>query len=172
MLWKLRLLWYRVDKAALAFAAFFGLMVGALAFAAGAVFTSRDEQRIRVQAFHERSVECLARNIYYEARGEPAAGQFAVAEVTMNRVASPLYPRTVCDVVYQRAAFSWTLVGPLPGPEGDEWESARRVAEAVYYGKHIPGVEGALFYHATYVKPAWSKQRQRVARIGRHVFYR
>ena len=69
--------------------------------------------------------------------------------------------------------FSWTdfsLI--LEEPEGPEWERAQRIAEAVYYGKRLPRLNGAIFYHATYVRPDWSKERQRVARIGRHVFYR
>jgi N-acetylmuramoyl-L-alanine amidase len=172
MLYKLRLIWWRLDKGAFAFALFFGAVVGALAFAAGAVFTQRDEERSRAQEFHARSVECLARNVYHEARGETIAGQYAVAEVTMNRRASPGYPKTVCEVVYQRAAFSWTGFRVLPAPSGDEWEQAQRVAEIVYYQKRAPTMQGVLFYHATYVKPDWAEERTRVARIGRHVFYR
>src|SRR5687767_4605735 len=173
MLWKLRLLWYRTDKGALAFGVFFSLIVGALVFALNAVFWDRDAQAARVREFHARNLDCLARNVYYEARGEPAAGQYAVAEVTMNRRAHPRYPNTVCEVVFQKSAFSWTdfsLV--LEEPRGDEWERAQRIAEAVYYGKRLPTLNGALFYHATYVRPDWSHERQRIARIGRHVFYR
>ncbi|MGQ0547152.1 MAG: cell wall hydrolase [Betaproteobacteria bacterium] len=173
MLWKLRLFWYRLDKAMFAFALFFAAVVGTLCFAAGAVFMQRDADRARAREFHARSVDCLARNVYYEARGEPAAGQYAVAEVTMNRVASRRYPRTVCEVVYQRAAFSWTDFSVvLPRPAGDEWERAQRIAEAVYYQKRLPTLQGALHYHAVYVQPEWSNERQRIARIGRHVFYR
>ena len=173
MLWRLRVFWYRLDKAALAFAAFFSLVVGALAFAAGLVFMQREAEHLRQREFHARSLDCLARNVYYEARGEPAAGQYAVAEVTMNRRAHPRYPNTVCEVVYQKSAFSWTdfsLV--LEEPRGDEWGRAQRIAETVYYGKRLPTLNGAIFYHATYVRPDWSHERQRVTRIGRHVFYR
>ena len=173
MLWKLRLLWYRTDKAALAFALFFGVVIGALVFAFLGVSAYRDAQADALRDFHARSLDCLARNVYYEARGEPAAGQYAVAEVTMNRRANPRYPNTVCEVVYQKSAFSWTdfsLV--LEEPRGEEWERAQRIAEAVYYGKRLPTLQGALFYHATYVRPDWAQERQRIARIGRHVFYR
>jgi N-acetylmuramoyl-L-alanine amidase len=173
MLWKLRLLWYRTDKAALAFAAYFALIVGALVFAAGLVFDYRDAQREAVREFHARSLECLARNVYYEARGEPTAGQYAVAEVTMNRKASPYYPKTVCDVVYQREAFSWTGMGELEEPGGDAWLRAVNVAEDVYYQRRPRTLQGnVIHFHATYVQPDWSKERRRVARIGRHVFYR
>src|SRR2546426_11425059 len=125
---------------------------------------------------------CLARNVYFEARGEPAAGQYAVAEVTMNRKASRRFPRTVCAVVYQKnwdpilgrhvGAFSWTEFNELPAPSGEEWERALKVAEAVYYRRYTPVLEGALFFHATYITPDWAKEKKRVARIGRHVFYR
>jgi N-acetylmuramoyl-L-alanine amidase len=173
MLWKLRLLWYRTDKAALAFALFFSLIVGALIFAMNAVHWHRDAGAARIRDFHVRSLDCLARNVYYEARGEPSAGQYAVAEVTMNRKASPRYPKTVCEVVYQKEAFSWTELGVLEPPAGTEWSRAIRVAEDVYYQRRPRTLQpNVLHFHATYVRPDWSHEKQRVARIGRHVFYR
>lgn len=172
MLWKLRLLWYRTDKAAAVFALFFGLVVGSLVFALSAVYADRDAKAASMREFHARSLDCLARNVYYEARGESSAGQYAVAEVTMNRKASPRYPKTVCEVVYQKEAFSWTELGVLEPPAGDAWLRAIQVAEDVYYQRRPPTLHGVLHFHATYVRPDWSKERQRVARIGRHVFYR
>jgi spore germination cell wall hydrolase CwlJ-like protein len=182
MLWKLRVIWYRMDKAPLVAALFFALVVGVLAGAATSVFNYRDAQRAAVREFHARSLDCLARNVYYEARGESLAGQYAVAEVTMNRKASPRYPKTVCEVVYQKGwdplrgryvgAFSWTEFDSLDEPEGPEWQQAVEIAEQVYYQKRAPAMPGALHFHATYVQPEWSKERPRVARIGRHVFYR
>src|SRR5262245_19620578 len=182
MLWKLRLWWWGVDKAAGAFFLYFGLMVGALVFAFLAVCWERDAAQERVREFHARSLECLARNVYYEARGESASGQYAVAEVTMNRKASPLYPKTVCEVVYQKnwdalrgrfvGAFSWTEFEVLQAPGGEAWRRAQKVAEDVYYQRRAPTLDGALHFHATHVQPDWSKDRARVARIGRHIFYR
>ena len=172
MLWKLRLFWYRTDIAAWAFASYFALVVGSLVFAAAEVFKKRDAERARVREFHSRSLDCLARNVYYEARGESVAGQYAVAEVTMNRKASPLYPKTVCEVVYQREAFSWTEAGDLETPAGPAWKRAQKIAEEVYYQRRAPTMSGVLHFHAVYVQPDWSKERRRVARIGRHVFYR
>ncbi|MGH8732463.1 MAG: cell wall hydrolase, partial [Burkholderiales bacterium] len=117
--------------------------------------------------------DCLARNVYYEARGEPSAGQYAVAEVTMNRKASPHYPKTVCAVVYQKEAFSWTELDVLEPPAGDAWIHAVHVAEDVYYQRRPRMLQAnVIHFHATYVRPDWSKERQRVARIGKHVFYR
>lgn len=171
MFWKLRLFWYRVDTTALAAALFVAVVIGVLAVTANAVSRQRDEQRAALRDFHSRSVECLALNVYHEARGEPIAGQYAVAEVTMNRKASLGYPKTVCEVVYQKSAFSWTAQR-VARPDGGEWRRALKVADEVYFQRRAAMLPGVLHYHATYVQPAWSTERQRVARIGRHVFYR
>ena len=91
----------------------------------------------------------------------------------MNRKAPPRYPSTVCEVVYQKEAFSWTWLGPLEPPAGDAWRRAQRVAEEVYYQRRPRTMSPACsHFHATYVQPDWSNERERVARIGRHVFYR
>ena len=129
-----------------------------------------------------RQLTCLALNIYHEARGEPTAGQNAVAEVTLNRVASPRYPNTICEVVYQKGwdrirrrdvgAFSWTEFDVKPKLKKTEWLRAIAVAEAVYYQRQKPEVDGALFYHARSIKPSWARKKTPVARIGRHIFYR
>jgi N-acetylmuramoyl-L-alanine amidase len=166
----------------IAFGLYFFLIVAALGAAFLEVASHRDAQRARVREFHARSLECLARNVYYEARGESIAGQYAVAEVTMNRKAARSYPKTVCEVVYQQnwdplrgrfvGAFSWTEFDVLPAPAGEAWSRAQMVAEEVYYERRAPTLNGALHFHATYIKPEWSKERERVARIGRHVFYR
>jgi len=130
----------------------------------------------------KRELTCLALNVYYEARGEPLAGKYAVAEVTMNRVASRRYPGTVCEVVYEKrwdrlrkrhvGAFSWTEFDIIPHPEGEQWHQAREVAEAAYSGRRQPQLKGALHYHATYIRPSWSRGMQPVARIGGHIFYK
>jgi N-acetylmuramoyl-L-alanine amidase len=182
MLYKLRLLWYRTDKAALAFGGFFSLVVGALVLAFTGVSESREAKEAAVRAFQARSLDCLARNVYYEARGESSAGQYAVAEVTMNRRASKHYPKTVCEVVYQKnwdplrkryvGAFSWTEFDVLDAPRGEAWRRATQIAEDVYYQRRPATMHGALHFHATYIEPDWSKERPRVARIGKHVFYR
>ena len=129
----------------------------------------------------KRELTCLALNVYYEARGEPLAGKYAVAQVTMNRVVSRRYPGTVCEVVYEKkwdrlrkryvSAFSWTEFDVVAHPEGEQWRRAREVAEAVYFGRQSPQVKRAVLYHATYVRPSWARGRQPVARIGGHVFY-
>jgi spore germination cell wall hydrolase CwlJ-like protein len=130
----------------------------------GKVRAGRDAQRAE-------DLRCLAENVYYESRGEPLVGQYAVAEVTMNRVASPDFPDTVCAVVHARGAFSWTYGDSLPEPFGYEWRRAKAVAGSVYENREAPLVDGALFYHATRVSPDWAATRSQVALIGRHLFY-
>jgi spore germination cell wall hydrolase CwlJ-like protein len=172
--WRRRfaLFWYGGNKAPWLFVFVAGLVVAGLAFALYTAIAYQDERRKRVREFHKQSLTCLALNVYFEARGEPVAGQYAVAEVTMNRKASGIYPNTVCGVVYERSAFSWTAVDLMPEPEGEAWTRAQEIADEVYYGRHTPVLNGALFFHATYVKPDWAAERRRVARIGNHVFYR
>jgi spore germination cell wall hydrolase CwlJ-like protein len=178
----LRIWWNRTDKTAWAAGAVILVLVGLFAFLTQAVLERKEARRSRALEAQRQNLECLARNVYFEARGEPLAGQYAVAEVTVNRQASRLYPRTICEVVYQKnwdplrkryvGAFSWTEFDVLPEPSGEEWERAWRVAEAVYYGKEVPRLQGAMHFHATYIKPSWAKSKQRVARIGNHVFYK
>jgi len=172
MLWKLRLFWESADKAGLVVAGYLVFVIGGLLLAANSVFVQRDAQAARQRDFHATSLQCLARNVYYEARGESMAGQYAVAEVTMNRKASLGYPKTVCEVVYQKDAFSWTGMNSLDSPAGPSWQRALKVAQDVYYGRRQSELHGVLHYHATYVQPEWSKEKERVAKIGRHVFYR
>lgn len=168
-----RFVWHTTGKRPLVLVTIFGLGLTAFGALIHAVTASRTKAN---------ELTCLALNIYYEARGEPLAGQYAVAEVTMNRVASPYYPDTVCEVVYQKnwdplrgryvGAFSWTERDERAVPQGEQWQLAKRIAEEVYSGRHRPVLHGALHYHATYVRPGWSRERQYLARIGRHVFYR
>jgi spore germination cell wall hydrolase CwlJ-like protein len=144
---------------------------------------SRDEAA-RLTAVHARAreVRCLAENIYYEARGEPLDGQYAVAEVTMNRVRSPLYPKTVCGVVYDTrwdpargrfvGHFSWTEDQDRPDPWGPAWEQAVKFATAMYNDTYMPLVPDALHYHAIDARPDWARSLHSVKRIGNHLFYR
>jgi hypothetical protein len=137
----------------------------------------------RSQEFHARTqdLNCLAKNIYHEARGEPTNGQYAVAEVTMNRVASKHYPNTVCEVVFQEnfdiirkrnvSAFSWTELDTTSPVDGKTWKHAWKIAEQVYDEQAESRVEGALFYHSKYIRPRWSRGKRRIAKIGRHIFY-
>jgi spore germination cell wall hydrolase CwlJ-like protein len=139
-----------------------------MALATTSAWLDRAEERRLAQRAED--LQCLAENVYYEARGEELVGQYAVAEVTMNRVASPAFPNSVCGVVHSRGAFSWTY-RQNPAPFGYEWLRAWNVASSVYDNSEAPFVKGALFYHATYVSPGWAATRSQVALIGRHIFY-
>jgi len=70
------------------------------------------------------------------------------------------------------ADFSWTELGALSPPDGPAWKQAMAVASTVYDDLNTPVVPGALFYHATSVRPGWSRNRRAVATIGNHIFYR
>lgn len=171
--------WFLRDRENLAFIALFALIIATLG---GMVFFAYvDHLKIRWAEQRQADLMCLARNVYHEARGEPLAGQYAVAEVTMNRVASNNFPNTVCEVVYEKrldvgrnrlvAAFSWTELDAVENPRGSQWERARRAAAAIYDRQHEPVLPDALYYHADRIEPRWAKEKQRVAKIGRHIFY-
>lgn len=116
---------------------------------------------------------CLFAAIYFEARGEPPAGQAAVAHVIMNRVASARYPDDICSVVKQPAQFSffWDGKSDQPG-EPRAYMQAVLIALAVVDGEIPDNTGGAMWYHANYVAPSWRLAFAYTGRIGRHLFYR
>jgi spore germination cell wall hydrolase CwlJ-like protein len=124
-----------------------------------------------------REVECLARNIYFEAGGEPRAGKIAVAEVTMNRVKSKQFPRTVCAVVHQKTKgtcqFSWVCEGKKNVyRNSDAWRDSIKIAENILISKKEYGIIGsAKYFHATYVDPEWAERKRVIKKIGQHIFY-
>ena len=127
----------------------------------------------------ERQRLCLTQGIYYEARGERALGQLAVAEVVLNRVASNRYPNTICGVVFQgakanRCQFSFACMANVMNKPRNQiaWRKAQRLAHNVLSGKVRNSVIGtATYYHATYVSPYWAPSMVEVAKIGQHIFY-
>jgi len=132
-----------------------------------------------------KQVFCLAKNIYFEARNEPIRGQVAVAQVTLNRVESNLFPNSICNVVYQARVekgkivlngcqFSWYCDGEPDRIKysSEAWIRSIKVAEIVIRGEYPDVTGGALFYHADYVDPLWAKEKKLVRIIGRHLFYR
>lgn len=123
-----------------------------------------------------REVECLAKNIYYEAGGEPYYGKLAVAQVTMNRVKSNQFPRTVCGVVYQKTKgtcqFSWVCEDGHRPRYGKAWKDSVAIAENILINKRSYDVVGsAKYFHATYVDPSWSNTKRMIKQIGNHIFY-
>ena len=113
--------------------------------------------------------ECLARAVYFEARGEPLEGQLAVAQVILNRVASGRFSSTVCGVIAQRGQFSFDR-SRLP-VEGRDWRVAKAIAAiAATAGWDIVAPRATAF-HATRINASWTTMRK-VGTIGNHVFYR
>lgn len=124
-------------------------------------------------------LNCLARAVYFEARGESARGQAAVAQVVLARKRTPGRPKTICGVVYEGShlstgcQFSFTCDGiPDTIDSKAAWSRAKNIALRAMRGKLKQVVRGATFYHANYVHPYWAASMQRVATIGSHIFYR
>lgn len=117
-------------------------------------------------------LHCLALNVYHEARSEPDEGKFAVARVTLNRVQSPRYPNSICEVVWQRRQFSWTRDGRSDMPYNrDAWKEALWVATITRDFNPLSMVGRATHYHAIYVQPMWAASHRRIRQIGKHIFY-
>lgn len=117
------------------------------------------------------SLQCLTEALYHEARGESVAGQRAVAEVILNRVDHPAFPRSVCGVVNQPKQFSYKgRVGKMR--DRAALNRARKIAAEALAGAPRSLTGGATYFHTTYVKPSWSRRMTRTTRIGAHVFYR
>lgn len=119
-------------------------------------------------------MKCLAGAIYFESRGEPLAGQLAVAQVVINRADSGIFPSSYCGVVFQRAQFSFVRGGAMPHiPRGSTaWKRAKAVARIADKGLWESEAADSLYFHAKYVNPAWSRTKQARATIDTHVFYR
>ncbi|MDZ7660837.1 cell wall hydrolase [Thiohalophilus sp.] len=169
--------WYTRDKSRLTFMSVLLAVLLAVPLSIyGLISHAQDSKQI------SRDLRCLTQNIYHEARGESAAGQYAVAEVTLNRVASRHFPNTVCKVVHEQrwdrirkrhvGAFSWTELELKADARDPAYKSARKIAEDVYYRRNEPQVEDALFYHASYIQPSWARTKTKVASIGWHIFYK
>ena len=127
-----------------------------------------------------KAEKCLSQAIYFEARNEPVRGQIAVAQVVLNRVFSPYYPKDVCSVVFQNAhrllscQFTFACDGhPETIRERGAWSRAQRIAkQALDHKVWLPEVAKATHYHATYVHPYWTREMKKMVRHGRHIFYR
>ena len=139
---------------------------------------ARAEPAIHAPSEHSRELYCLTSAVYFEARGETPRGQAAVAQVVMNRVANPRFPKSVCGVVFQGAAtrgcqFSFACDGSMRrGREAAAWDRARRIAERALSGVVLADVGKATHFHTIGVEPGWGPQMMRVAKVGLHVFYR
>lgn len=120
----------------------------------------------------DEELNCLAIGVYYESKGEPLAGQLAVADVILNRTTSGRFPSSVCGVLTQRGQFSFVKGGRLPDVDTSRpaWKTAVAIARIATQELWDSPAEGALFFHARRVSPKWNHTR--VASLGNHVFYR
>ena len=129
----------------------------------------------------DKQLDCLAKNIYHEAKGEPFEGKVAVAQVTINRATSGQFPSDICKVVYQKnvvyekvlCQFSWycdqaTVAKPKNTAAYKECQIVAR--QVLLEEFRLPSLNKALYFHATHINPGWKKEK--VATIGNHVFYK
>jgi len=127
---------------------------------------------------HQRALLCLTQAVYYEAGFEPLGGRRAVAQVVLNRMRHPAYPKSVCGVVYQKnrtpvCQFSFVCDGSLyRQPSAVAWRQAHEIAAAALAGFVEPSVGSATHYHADYVAPRWAPMLAKIAKLGAHIFYR
>lgn len=128
---------------------------------------------------HARAQQCLAQAVWYEAASESEAGQRAVAQVVLNRVANPAWPSSVCGVVYQGSErstgcqFTFTCDGSLARrPSGESWIRAQRIASEALAGSVYAPVGLATHYHTLWVNPRWASTLDHIGTIGAHRFYR
>lgn len=116
--------------------------------------------------------QCLARNIYFEARGESLIGQVAVAQITHNRLKSKRWGSTFCDVVYARKQFSWTFQAVrMQIPHGRDWLKSKAAAVEYLRGTRISNLAKADHYHNNTVNPYWNRAMKVKAKVGQHIFY-
>jgi spore germination cell wall hydrolase CwlJ-like protein len=122
--------------------------------------------------YTKNDLDCLTKNIYYEAGVEAQAGKYAVAHVTVNRLKTGYWGKDLCRVVYARKQFSWTEQKQLPRPDPGVWAESREIAERVLTGYRVSGLMHSLYYHAIYIRdPAWADPRHEAGQIGNHIFY-
>ena len=155
--------------------------------AVGIVQSQEVHAQERLQAISLEDRQCLAKNIYFEARSETIAGQVAVAWVTLNRMESAKFPNSICGVVYQartdsagnprrnQCQFSWYCDGKSDRIRNQrEWEDVKLITDVVlidWARANASPVENATFYHADYVDPYWADSFTEIATVDSHIFY-
>jgi spore germination cell wall hydrolase CwlJ-like protein len=126
-------------------------------------------ETVKIVSISANALQCMAENIYHEARGEPDAGKLAVAHVVLNRAKAR--SKTVCEIIREPAQFSWYDGTAKRIRDLTAFEKSKEIAiEAMVTQED--NTDGAMYFHATYVKPYWSKVFTRTVTIGDHVFYK
>ena len=146
-------------------------------------YNSRSMPKLNIPEYNDLSthnkneIDCLTQNIYYEAGIENREGMIAIALVTMNRVKADGFPNTVCKVVKEKknatCQFSWVCTKTLPRIDKQIYNYTRSLAIRVFFNHETieDTTQGALFYHANYVRPHWPNFEITTV-IGRHIFYK
>ena len=164
----------------------FVMLGAAIASTTVSADTSSDIPQELFTKIERPQLYCLAKNIYFEARGDTLAGRYAVADVVLNRVKDRRYPGTICEVVHQgqkdsngnmkknRCQFSWYCDGKKDNtPNAEMWRQSQAIAYQIVILGTMRGItEGATHYHATYVNPSWNRSMDDIGRIGAHLFFR
>jgi len=154
------------------------LINAALPFAGGTLHAAQPFALGGSDLDQRRALLCMTQAVYYEAGYEPAEGRRAVAQVILNRMRHPAFPKSVCGVVYQGAGsgvcqFTFVCDGALyRAPAHDAWLRAEDIARQALAGYVEKTVGEATHYHADYVAPRWAPLLAKVAQIGQHIFYR
>jgi spore germination cell wall hydrolase CwlJ-like protein len=154
------------------------LINAALPFAGGPLHAASPFAIAGSATDHSRALLCMTQAVYYEAGFEPLEGRRAVAQVVLNRMRHPAFPKSVCGVVYQGAGsgvcqFTFVCDGSLyRAPARDAWLRAEEIARQALAGYVETTVGEATHYHADYVAPRWAPMLAKVAQIGQHIFYR
>lgn len=136
-----------------------------------AAVTYKSSERVRLNA---KDTACLTKNVYHEARGEPYAGQLAVAQVTWNRVEARQWGTSVCKVVYAPSQFSWTADPKkrYKAPRNAAWMASQRIVKDYSQGLRVTRLDDATHFHATRLgRPDWTRKLKKRMAIGNHVFY-
>src|SRR5690349_15579048 len=150
----------------------------ALPFAGGPIHAAQPFALSGTDLDERRALLCMTQAVHYEAGFEPVEGRRAVAQVVLNRMRHPAFPKSVCGVVYQGAGtrvcqFTFVCDGALyRAPARDAWLRAEEIAREALDGYVEKDVGEATHYHADYVAPRWAPLLAKVARIGQHIFYR
>jgi len=154
------------------------LINASLPFSTAPVQAARPFEISGDQLDHRRALLCLTQAVYYEAGFEPATGRRAVAQVILNRMRHPAFPKSVCGVVYQGSnspvcQFSFVCDGSLyRAPARGAWQQAQEIAREALDGYVERSVGSATHYHADYVAPRWAPMLTKITQLGAHIFYR
>lgn len=117
----------------------------------------------------DKETMCMAKNIFFEAGNQSFEGKLAVAWVTHNRKINPKYPKTYCEVVYQKNQFSWTKNKNIKITKDARWSDSLYTAEIFRLTKDP--TKGCLFFHEKNIKPVWTSKVKKVVKIQNHIFY-